>query len=121
MDYLTRERLKKAWLARTERQKHEEQELRRKAREKAAAVARHLKENYEVGSVYLYGSLVWGNHYSPLSDIDLLIVGFGPIYSYWKMVAEAQDIAAPLAISVVLEEDASLSLRQKVLTKGEIL
>lgn len=95
-----------------------ERELRRQALEKSRAAARHLKENYGVRRVYLYGSLVWGGHFTPHSDIDLLVEGLPAEADYWRLLVEVERITAPLPVSVVPVEDALPELRKKVLVEG---
>lgn len=85
------------------------------AHEKARAVATMLKNKYRVEKVYLYGSLAWGG-FQKRSDIDLFLIGFTG--SYWDALGDAEDIAAPIEISLVCAEDAIDSLKNKVLERG---
>jgi predicted nucleotidyltransferase len=112
------ESLKLAWRGRVESGRREEEERRRSALERAAAVAQYVKEQYPECKIYLYGSLIWGRHFTLWSDIDLMIGGFPSEVSYWRLLVELEKYAAPFEISVVLEEDACLSLREKVLAGG---
>jgi predicted nucleotidyltransferase len=115
------ESMKQAWQGRVESERREEGERRRCALERAAAVAKYVKEQYPECKVYLYGSLIWGRHFTPRSDIDLMISGFPSEASYWLLLVEMERYASPFEISVVLEEDACSSLREKVLAGGEEL
>ncbi|WP_287195391.1 nucleotidyltransferase domain-containing protein [Syntrophothermus sp.] len=89
--------------------------LKEKARAKAKAVADHLKKKWGVKEVYLYGSLAWGTFHER-SDIDIMAVGFTG--NYWRMLVEVEEIAMPFECTVVCEEDAFPSLREKVRAEG---
>ncbi|MGQ9533075.1 MAG: nucleotidyltransferase family protein [Desulfotomaculales bacterium] len=110
--------LRQAWARRAAMKARAERELRRRALEKSRAAARHLKEKYGVRRVYLYGSLVWGSHFTPHSDIDLLVEGLPAEVDYWRLVVEVERITAPLPVSVVPVEDALPGLTKKVLEEG---
>lgn len=115
------EALRKAWQKRTEQEKAREQKRRQEALARAEAAARHLKEKYGVTAVYLFGSLVWGRHFTPHSDIDLLVEGFQKKEKYWQMFGELEEIASPFEINIVLTEEAAVSLREKVTKEGKLL
>jgi predicted nucleotidyltransferase len=115
------EGMKQAWQGRVESERREERERRRCALERATAAAKYVKEQYPECKVYLYGSLIWGKHFTPRSDIDLMIRGFPSEVSYWRLLVEMERCASPFEISVVLEEDACSSLKEKVLAGGKEL
>jgi len=98
--------------------KQDEQHHYQQALQKAKDVAAMLKERYGVKQVYLYGSLAWGG-FDRHSDIDLYLVGFQG--NYWRAYSEAEDIAAPIEISLACEEDCIYSLKNKVLENGVLL
>ncbi len=112
------EEMRAAWRKRAEQAKKDEEQRRRQAMAKAKAVARHLKEKYHVTAVYLYGSLVWGRHFTAKSDIDLLVKDFPPEASFWRMLVEVEAIGHPFEISIVDSVDAFPSLRQKAEREG---
>lgn len=112
-----RQKIKDTWMERQFRKEQALGELRRDAWEKASKAASMLKANWSVSSVYLYGSLAEGR-FDFLSDIDLFVTGFPPDRDYWRMLADAMELASPFPISIVLEEDAWPSLRDKVLKEG---
>ena len=95
--------------------------MRVKAFEAARRAARLLREKYHAQRVFLYGSLAWSKHFDRHSDIDLLVEGCSEIEKYWRLVNEVDEITAPFPPSVLLSEDASGSLREKVLRKGVLL
>lgn len=98
--------------------KQDEQRHYQLALQKAKDVAAMLKERYGVKQVYLYGSLAWGG-FDRHSDIDLYLVGFQG--NYWRAYSEAEDIAAPIEVSLACEEDCIDSLKNKVLENGVLL
>lgn len=115
------ESMKQAWRERVESERREEGERRRCALERATAAAKYVKEQYPECKVYLYGSLIWGKHFTPRSDIDLMMRGFPSEASYWRLLVEMEKRTSPFEISVVLEEDACSSLKEKVLAGGKEL
>jgi len=98
--------------------KLDERRYYQQALQKAKDVAAMLKEHYGVKQVYLYGSLAWGG-FGRHSDIDLYLVGFQG--NYWRAYSEAEDIVAPIEVSLACEEDCIISLKDKVLEKGVLL
>lgn len=98
--------------------KQDEQHHYQQALQKAKDVAAMLKERYGVKQVYLYGSLAWGG-FDRHSDIDLYLVGFQG--NYWRAYSEAEDIAAPIEVSLACEADCINSLKNKVLENGVLL
>jgi len=110
-----------AWRARRERKVAEEKERLRTAYEKAKLICGRLKAEYGAKYVYLFGSLAWGKHFSPISDIDLLVEGLPEEVNYWKMLADMEHLAAPFSLQIVLAEDAEKSLVEKVRTEGVLL
>jgi len=115
------ETLRRAWQKRAKQEKEREEKRRQEALARAVAAARHLKDKYDVDAVYLFGSLVWGKHFTPRSDIDFLVEGFPDASSYWKMLGELEDIAAPFEVNVILSEEATFSLREKARREGKSL
>ncbi|MEW6698710.1 MAG: nucleotidyltransferase family protein [Bacillota bacterium] len=112
------ENLRRAWQKRASQKREDLEKLRQDALIKAAAAAAHLKKNYKANAVYLYGSLAWGKHFSHRSDIDLFVEGFPKEENYWIMLVELEEISRPYEINVVLSEDATFSLREKVRNEG---
>ncbi|BAF58204.1 MAG: nucleotidyltransferase domain-containing protein [Pelotomaculum sp.] len=115
------ENLRRAWQERARRKKEDMEKLRREALLKASAAAAHLKAKYGAAAVYLFGSLAGGGHFCKSSDIDLLVEGFPPEKSYWRMLVELEEITSPLEVSVVLAEDAVPGLREKARKEGILL
>lgn len=110
--------LSRAWRERAAEQRREAELRRQDALGKARQAASFIKSNYGAAKVYLYGSLAWSRSFGPHSDIDLLVEGFGRPDAYWRMLSELWAITAPFPPSVVLAEDAQVSLLAKVREKG---
>lgn len=110
--------IRKGWAHRAAAKRRAEEERRALALDKARAVAAHLKERYGARRVYLYGSLVWGKHFTAHSDIDLLVEGFPVAANYWRALVEAEELAVPFAVSLVLAENASPSLLARATREG---
>jgi len=96
----------------------DQQSYRARAMQTAQNLAVMLKEKYDVKQVILYGSLAWGG-FDHNSDIDLFLVGFSG--NYWQALRDAEEIAAPIAVSLACEEDCVETLRKKVKQKGVVL
>ena len=115
------ESMRQAWRGRVESERREEEVRRCCALERSTVVAKYVKERHPACRIYLYGSLIWGRHFTPRSDIDLMISGLPSEVSYWSLLVELEKRAVPFEISVALEEDACSSLREKVLAGGKEL
>ncbi len=113
--------MRKTFLERAKRKKEEEIRRKKDALTKAKEVAAFLKDNYNVRHVILFGSLVWGKHFSAYSDIDLLVEGFPDGKNFWRALAESEHIAAPIPINIILAEDAVDSLVEKARKEGMTL
>lgn len=98
-----------------QREKEEKRQRKKQAMSKARKAAGHLKAKWGVDKVYLYGSLAWGTFHER-SDIDLMVVGFKG--DYWRMLVEIEEITFPFECTVVCEEDAFPSLRERVYAEG---
>ncbi len=85
---------------------------------KARAAAKLIKKDFCASKVILYGSLAAGR-FKEGSDIDLLVVEFKG--SFWNMLVQVEEIASPVPVSVICQEDANKSLIQDAYEKGVIL
>ena len=110
--------LKKAWKARELLKRDKEAKRREAAWQSATKAAALLKENYSVKKVYLFGSLVWGKHYTAYSDIDLYVEGFPSEADYFEALGQAEYLAAPFPLNLVLEEKAPPGLKYKACKDG---
>ncbi|MEN6326957.1 MAG: nucleotidyltransferase domain-containing protein [Syntrophomonas sp.] len=99
-------------------EERDKQKYRLRAVQTAENLALMLMGKYGVKQVYLYGSLAWGG-FDHNSDIDLLLVGFSG--NYWQALSDAEEIAAPIAVSLACEEDCLDALKEKVMQKGVLL
>ncbi|WP_240610898.1 nucleotidyltransferase family protein [Ammonifex thiophilus] len=103
--------------ARRAKEKEERLAARKKAAlEKARAVAELLKKKYGAEKVMLYGSLAGWSKFHERSDIDIMVWGFKG--DFWRMQVEVEETALPFECTVVCQEDALPSLRERVLAKG---
>lgn len=121
MSAADRERMRAYWQERREREEAGARLRRHEALEKARSLAAWLKQKWGAKEVYLYGSLVQEKGFDHLSDIDLFVIGLPVDADYWRMLAEGRELARPFSPSIVTEEDALPSLRQKVLREGVAL
>ncbi|MCW3490403.1 nucleotidyltransferase family protein [Dethiobacter alkaliphilus] len=121
MEELKYVEMKKTWRERKERNKLKELKRKEDALDKAKMVSDHLKNKYGVEYVYLFGSLIWGKHFTASSDIDLLICGFPDNINYWEVLAAVERMAMPFPISLVLDSTADQGLKEKVMKEGVLL
>lgn len=87
------------------------EELRRKAREAAPGLRR-----LGASSVWLFGSLAWGEPHAG-SDVDLLVEGIAP-ERFAKAVREIEQQLAGVSVDVLRSEDAPASLNERVRAEG---
>ncbi len=113
--------LKKTLIRKAEKRKLAEQEMKAEAIKKAKDIALLLKTSYDVGKVYLFGSLVWRKSFTPHSDIDLYVESFPKEKSYWEAVAKSEYIAIPYPVTIVLAETAHPRMKQKIEKEGILL
>ncbi|MCL5038372.1 MAG: nucleotidyltransferase domain-containing protein [Firmicutes bacterium] len=112
------ESLRRGWRRREAEEREQESQRRQLALAKAKRAAQYLKDRYGTKEVYLFGSLVYGLHFTVHSDIDLLAVGFPEEANYWHALAEIEGITRPFPVSLVLEENAVPGLRETARKKG---
>jgi predicted nucleotidyltransferase len=110
--------LRDAWQKRFEAEQAEADKRRRQAFEAAKRAGDLLRSKYKAQKVFLYGSLAWSKLFNIHSDIDLLVDGYATIGNYWRMVSEVEEIAFPFQPSILLSEDASKNLLEKVYREG---
>ena len=115
------EAMKKNWEERIKRKELEEQKAKAEALKKAAEISLFLKEKYGADKIILFGSLAWRTKFSSHSDIDLCVVGFPEKVSYWEALAEAEKMAAPFPLNLVLKENINPRLAAKIEKEGVIL
>lgn len=116
-----KELMKKTLAKKVEKKKLDEQKMRDEAISKAEKIATFLKTSYNVKNVYLFGSLVWRNRFTAHSDIDIYLVGFPKDRDYWEALAKSEEIAMPFPVTIVMEENASPEMKQKIEEEGLLL
>lgn len=115
------EKYKRAWQKRCEENQSDIQLRRRKARKLAKKCAKHLREKYGAGSVYLIGSTTFSGHFHPRSDIDLLVEGL-PDKKYFTALKDCWDLASPdFELDLIPWVDAPKSLKKKAREQGDLL
>ncbi|MDH7577559.1 MAG: nucleotidyltransferase domain-containing protein [Bacillota bacterium] len=87
------------------------------AQQRAQAVARLLKEKWGAQAVYLFGSLAGGRLWEH-SDLDFFVVGLPGSEHYYEILADAERIAAPFEVDLILEEAAPAYIKKAVAEKG---
>ncbi len=118
METINKKVIKDGWDRRERNKFLEKRSLHSKAQRTAIKLGQWLKDEWNVKEVFLFGSLAWSEHYDHLSDIDLFVVGFEYEADYYRMLAKAMDVAHPIPINIVLEEDALQSLKDRVKEEG---
>lgn len=113
--------IKKTWAKREKELLLQEKRRKADALEKARAIARHLKQKYSVKNVYLYGSLAKEGLFDRYSDIDIFIDGWDEKFNYWSMYLEVEQIASPLSVNIVTNNDVLPSLLKTIYKEGKIL
>ncbi len=112
------EMVKCAWKKKIAKRKEAEEKRRAEALQKAGEIAIFLKSSYEVGKIYLFGSLAWRERFTAHSDIDLYLENFPDDKSFWEALAKAEEIAIPFPVSIVLAENAHPGMRAKIEKEG---
>jgi predicted nucleotidyltransferase len=85
----------------------------------AKRISSLLTEKFQVSSIYLFGSLVWGDHITPETDIDLAISGFEPGKLY-KIIGFVE-LETQFSFDLIDLNGALPALRERILTEGELL
>ncbi len=78
-----------------------------------------LAEKFQVSSIYLFGSLVWGDYLSPETDIDLAVNGIEPGKLY-KIIGFIE-LETQFSFDLIDLNEALPALRERILTEGELL
>jgi predicted nucleotidyltransferase len=97
-----------------------EQRRRRAGRMAARRIARRLRQDYDVSTVRLFGSLVGTEPLGPRTDIDLAVEGL-PADQYFEAVAMVQGMADAFSVDLIREEQAPQSLRDEIKQEGVTL
>ena len=101
-----------------EERRAEEERKRALALEKAKAVAKTLKEKYNVKETILFGSLIWRPDFLWRgTDIDLLVKGLKS-EKYFEALANISLISLPFHVDLIPFEKASRSIKERALKGG---
>jgi len=121
MDEFKKKEIKAGWEKRNLRKQEREKARREQAWKCAENAATLLKEKYGLKKVWLFGSLVYGKHFTTHSDIDLYVEGFPTKADYWEILSQAEYAAAPYPLNLILEEDDLPGLKEKISQEGILL
>jgi len=106
------------------RRSAEARERRRERAERAWATAhegaRVLREQYGAGDVFVFGSLVEGEHFAEHSDIDLAATGLTP-GTHLEALGRLLGLSAEFELDLVDLEHCPESLARAVADGGELL
>ncbi len=101
-----------------EERKAEEERKRALALEKARAVAKTLKEKYNVKETILFGSLLWRPDFLWRgTDIDLLVKGLKS-KEYFEALADISSISLPFHVDLIPFEKAWPFIKERALKEG---
>jgi len=113
------EKYKKSWKTRREEVRSDLKIRRKKAKDLARKCGKLLREEYEVDSVYLVGSVVSAGLFHSRSDIDLLVKGL-PDEEYFPALKGCWDqLQHGFELDLIPWEDAPKRLKQDANQKGE--
>lgn len=110
----------RAWHDRFRGAEEERARQASRARTLLPELVRHLVERYRVRRIWLFGSLADG-FFRENSDIDLAVEGLPGGTALFRAGAELDDLARPFRVDLVPLEEAWAPVRERVLTKGQIL
>lgn len=82
-------------------------------------LGRILAEKFEVNSVYLFGSLAWGETFTPDTDIDLAVSGIES-EKFYKAIGHLER-ETEFPFDLINLEEAPPTLREQILKKGKLL
>lgn len=106
------------------RRDREEQDRLERRFERAHAAARKaatmLMDEFGAREVVMFGSLVHPDLFHSRSDIDLAAWGVDE-FDYYRAVGRLQSVAPEFSIDLVRMEEASGSLRKRILREGVAL
>lgn len=94
------------------------EQARRTAREDARRIASYLIQA-GASKVVLFGSLLPAHGFTPLSDIDLAVEGL-TWPDYWRVLSAVRGLTS-FDIDLVMLEDASPELHQRIFLEGEMI
>ena len=96
--------------------------LKKQAHEIAIEAALAIAKHFYVQKVYLFGSVLREDDYFyERSDIDLAVEGLAPVKYFPMLVMLDRKIESPFEINVVSMETCDETLKQKILSEGELL
>ena len=96
--------------------------LKKQAHEIAIEAASAIAKHFDVQRVYLFGSVLREDDYFyERSDIDLAVEGLAPGKYFPMLVMLDRKVESPFEINAVTLETCDETLKQKILSEGELL
>jgi uncharacterized protein len=77
-----------------------------------------LKQDFAVARVWLFGSALRRDRIHPRSDVDLAIEGLAEV-RYLQAVGRLLDLHSDVSVDLVMLEDASIGLRDRIMAEGK--
>lgn len=105
---------------RAEQRREERVHRRDRAWDVAREAARILKEEYQVGRVLVFGSLVRDRRFHERSDVDLAVWGL-KIEDYLDALGRLETLSPDIDVDIVRVEDAKPGLRDVITQQGILL
>lgn len=85
----------------------------------AKRISQLLAEKFYVNKVYLFGSLAWGNKFSPETDIDLAVSGLHPEQIFKAIGYLEHETKYPFDLADL--DSLTDSLKERILREGKLL
>jgi len=113
---------KNVWRKRFLERRQKRLMLKKQAHKIAISAASVIVKHFDVQKVYLFGSVLREDDYFyESSDIDLAVEGLAPGKYFPMLVMLDRKVESPFEINVVKLETCDESLRQRILSEGELL
>lgn len=113
-----------AYIAGAKRRQHQKQLLLGDRYVLLQAVAQQgveiLKQDFAVSRVWLFGSALRRDRIHSRSDVDLAVEGLAEA-QYLRAVGRLLDLHGDVSVDLVRLEDASVSLRDRIISEGREL
>lgn len=91
-----------------------------KARKDFAAISAMIIEKYKPAAVYQWGSLLDGEHFSEISDIDIAVEGVKSPEEFFSLLGDAMNMTE-FPLDIVQMEKVEPEFRSQILKRGRIV
>jgi predicted nucleotidyltransferase len=105
------------------RREKEAKELRsrmEKAREDFSAITAMIIRKYQPKRIYQWGSLLTGNHFSEISDIDIGVEGIKSAEEFFSLYGDADEMTN-FPVDIVEIDKIEPEFRDQIITSGKII